>query len=347
MVRVFKCPNCGGELVFEGGTESLICPHCQQTISVEEIERNLSSANENGLKSESIDSDGDGILEYKCPACGADLVTDEHTAATFCSFCGSPTILSDRISGAVKPKRLIPFAFDKEEAKAHFRNWKGRGLLTPSSFKSEATMSKIAGIYVPYWLYSYHTDVEIHGTAERVRTARHGDIEEISTDHFLINREMKAEYIEVPYDASEKMPDNEMAYLEPFDYTKLVNFKMPYLSGYAAEKFQYTDEDLKDRVKSSIESSLISKAVSSIVGYNSVHPADTRVRFSNEKTEYVMLPVWILNYTYANKKTTLYMNGSTGKINGKLPISRGKTVLLFLGITLLALGLVLLIRGGL
>ena len=37
-----------------------------------------------------------------------------------------------------------------------------------------------------------------------------------------------------------------------------------------------------------------------------------------------MLPVWVLNYRYQGQDYAFTLNGQTGKLHGKLPISKGK-----------------------
>ena len=53
---------------------------------------------------------------YRCPDCGAEIVTDATTAATFCVFCHNPTIIPARLSGEYRPSRVIPFKISKEAA---------------------------------------------------------------------------------------------------------------------------------------------------------------------------------------------------------------------------------------
>ena len=38
-----------------------------------------------------------GMRAYLCKNCGAELMADETTTAAECPYCGSPTILPDRI----------------------------------------------------------------------------------------------------------------------------------------------------------------------------------------------------------------------------------------------------------
>ena len=46
------------------------------------------------------------------------------------------------------------------------------------------------------------------------------------------------------------------------------------------------------------------------------------VDFSNNKSHYALLPVWILNTTWKNEKYLFAMNGQSGKFVGNLPIDR-------------------------
>lgn len=71
--------------------------------------------------------------------------------------------------------------------------------------------------------------------ANKVRTTRRGDTEYTYTDHFDVYRDVSAEFKRIPADASEKMPDEQMDMLEPYNYSEITDFAMPYLSGYLSE----------------------------------------------------------------------------------------------------------------
>ena len=330
MAKIYKCPGCGGELVYQSGTDHMVCPHCGRTVAVSALEEMINAGQTVGLSGGAqTDNAGNGIREYHCPACGAAIVADENTVATFCSFCGNPTLLEERASGEFNPSRLIPFQFDKKQAQEKFRQWARQGRLTPSSFHSQAVMDKVSGVYVPFWLYSYTTNVELAGNAAIHHIERQETQEIITTDYFTFHRVVTGDYENVPYNASASMPDDDMQVLEPYDYSLLKQFSMPYLSGFFAEKFTYKADELKGQVQNALRDDIVSAALSTVAGYDEVQPAMTNVEFSNEKTEYVMLPVWTLNYTYNGKKYPIYMNGATGKIDGVLPTSKGKTFAMF------------------
>ena len=45
---------------------------------------------------------------YTCLSCGAEIVTDETTAATFCYYCHNPVVLGGRLEGDFLPDKVIP-----------------------------------------------------------------------------------------------------------------------------------------------------------------------------------------------------------------------------------------------
>ena len=51
------------------------------------------------------------------------------------------------------------------------------------------------------------------------------------------------------------------------------------------------------------------------------------------KSYYVLLPVWMITQDYNKAEYTFAMNGQTGKVVGKPPISKGKVMAWFSGIT--------------
>lgn len=335
----YKCPNCGSSMVFDGNTGKLTCPSCGRTDNIEEIP--------DPLKQQVFVEDE--VKEYHCTSCGAVLVTDPETSATTCSFCGSAVVLSDRLSGELAPAMVIPFSITKEEAIQAFKKWCRNGLLTPSDFMTADRIKGITGMYVPFWLYDLHNRVEVHGHGTKVRIYTQGDYEYTETQHFDIYRKIRLNYVKVPIDASEKMNDEVMDKLEPFPYQQLKNFKTPYLAGYIAEKYSYNDEQLYPRAKDKIQSYIDSYISSAVSGYTTVNFTNKQVDTTLKQADYVLLPVWMVHYDYNKMEHTFAMNGQTGKVVGKPPISKAKVAAWFAGISgvsLLSLKLISWMMGG-
>ncbi|MFA9376797.1 MAG: hypothetical protein ACERKZ_08580 [Lachnotalea sp.] len=306
-------------MTFDSEKQQLVCPHCNTLKSVEEMGSNL-------------DESTMEVKSYHCPTCGAELVTDVNTTATFCNYCGNSALIESRIIQD-RPSAVIPFSTSKEEAKAAYLKWCKKGMLTPKSFITQNTIEKISGIYVPFWVYDYDTEVSLRADCTRVRVERHGDTEYTHTDHFDVYREVKTSYNKVPADASEKMDDDIMDKLEPFNYNSLKQFEIPYLSGFLSEKYSYTSEEMRERVEKRINQYASSAARNTISGYATTNVIYEDIRLNNISAKYILLPVWILNYRYLGKNFVFAMNGQTGKVVGDLPISKAKMTGWFTGIT--------------
>lgn len=120
-----------------------------------------------------------------------------------------------------------------------------------------------------------------------------------------------------------------MDMLEPFDYSELQDFQTPYLSGYLAEKYNYTDEDLFPRVQQRVSNYTMEYIRSTMTQYTDTKIESRNINISSEKAYYILLPVWILCYDYQQMEHNFIMNGQTGKIVGKPPISKLKAALFF------------------
>ena len=262
---------------------------------------------------------------YICPSCGAEIVTDDVTAATFCVFCGNPTILPKQLEGEYRPAAILPFETDKEDAKKAFLNLcKGKKLLPPG-YTSEQRLEKITGVYVPFWLFDCKADFTYHATGENVSTWADPRFIYTKTDLYHIHREGRMEFENIPLDASEKMQDDLMDALEPFHLDRKKPFDMSYLSGFLAEKYTYEPKDLYDRMTGRITPGVEHKAGEGGRAYQRVYGVKCHTEFSSDKQTYMLLPVWMLNSRYQGKDYLFAMNGQTGKIVGELPVSSGQT----------------------
>ena len=273
-------------------------------------------------------------VQYQCNNCGAILITNPDTAATTCSFCGAPMILSDRLEGTLAPAKIIPFTISKQQAQDAFCKWCHKGRFTPKGYYSPAKLKAMTGIYVPFWLFDLNARVDLEAEGRRVMTARQGDYIITNTSFYDVTRRADLNYKKIPVDASERMNDTMMDKLEPFFYKDLKDFAAPYLAGYVAEKYNYTDKALMNRVKSRVHTYASQYVRNTISGYNSLTVHREEIDTSEQHADYTFLPVWLLNYDEKNADHIFAMNGQTGKIVGKPPISKPRVAKYAAGIFL-------------
>ena len=162
-IQSYKCPNCGGGLVFDPKTQKFKCEYCLSAFTeealkeMEEAARKSEGASKPGgmQEAEKIESQKQAeskMVLYTCPSCGAEIVAQETTASTYCCYCHNPVVLSGSLDGKYRPDGLIPFEIDKKKAKEIFKNWIQKKKYVPDDFYSPRQMEYLEGIYYPYWM---------------------------------------------------------------------------------------------------------------------------------------------------------------------------------------------------
>ena len=144
-IQSYKCPNCGGGLVFDPKTQKFKCEYClsaftEETLKeMEEVARKSEEASKPGgmPEAEKIESQKQAeskMVLYTCPSCGAEIVAQETTASTYCCYFHNPVVLSGSLDGKYRPDGLIPFEIDKKKAKEIFKNWIQKKKYVPDDF---------------------------------------------------------------------------------------------------------------------------------------------------------------------------------------------------------------------
>lgn len=367
MVVQYKCPGCGANMMFDSLSGMLTCTSCGHSIDIQEYAEKNGGKYEQEAANDNVDevtgeyrevheeaSDNvfdETVVSYQCENCGAELVVSEDTTATKCSFCGSPMILADRMQGKKAPTRVIPFRVSKEDAIRGFKKWCKKGLITPNDFMTADRIQDIVGIYVPFWLFDVTGQGEVHADCTRVSHYSSGNYNVTATKHYKVWRKLDLDYERIPVDASERMDDDLMDKLEPFYYEDIKEFSSMYLPGFVAESYNYTDDDLLPRVRERVQKWMDDYARQTMKNYATVNITGREYDIRKKKTDYSLLPVWMINYNYRNGEYVFAMNGDTGKIVGKPPISKVKAAAWFLGtggglFLILRLITVFLLGGG-
>ena len=208
-------------------------------------------------------------------------------------------------------------------------------------------LEKVTGVYIPFWTYDADVSARLDGIGKNTKTWRSGDYVYTKTDEYTVMRDGTMKYERVPADGSKKFDDDTMDSVEPFDYSGLKDFNMSYLSGFLSEKYDVSKEEAKKRADSRIINSSKDELLKT-AKYQSVSVSNMNCNIDNKKTEYVLLPVWMLNIKYNDKLHLFAMNGQTGKMVGNVPIDNKKRVLAsigaFLGSTAILSLITLIIR---
>ena len=139
----------------------------------------------------------------------------------------------------------------------------------------------------------------------------------------------------IPVDASSKMPDDYMDSIEPYDYADLKPFSTAYLPGFLADKYDVSIEESRERADKRCTGSLVAALQSTVTGYTSCNETSRDIHLKRGRVHYALLPVWLLSTKWEGKDFLFAMNGQTGKLVGKLPVSTKRVVGLFAAIAAL------------
>lgn len=346
-----KCPNCGGELIFDPKSQKYKCEYCGSDFALDEIRtvetttqqnpgmeqddpetagqkaQQMAASEEAARSGEETTADASAVV-YTCPSCGAQIVTDQTTAATFCYYCHNPVLLSGQLSGTFHPDQIIPFEIDRSQAEAHFLDFVQKKKFVPNAFFQKKQIERLTGIYYPYWVYDAEVDGTVTAEGSKVRVFMAGDEEITETRIYRMERAGEVTLKEITKHALTKTDRLLAEGVLPYDFSKAEPFHMGYLSGFYAEKRDMEKTELEAEVHGEVESYTRNLLEDTIQGYTGVHIISDHIRPVKEKWQYTLLPVWTVTYKGQNGKTYYYsMNGQNGKTYGELPIDRKKVFL--------------------
>lgn len=361
----FKCPNCDGELIFDPATGQYKCEYCDSLFTQQQLDamKPAASAEKTAQAAEDAQSawtgardvppgdrqegtgghrEGQAVI-YTCPSCGAEIITDETTAATFCYYCHNPVVLGNRLEGKYLPNRVIPFQVTKEVAEKGFLTYVGKKKFVPKAFFDKRQITSMTGVYFPYWLYDVELDGKMQADARTIRVWRTKDVEYTETKHYAVCREGDIALGNLPENALQKANAKLALGVMPYDFSKAKEFHMGYLSGFVAERRDIEQTTVQAKMQSQMRESAEKLLRETISGYNGVSVRNVNFLPKKELWSYVLLPVWTITYKGRDGKVYYYsMNAQTGKVCGELPVDGRKLafVSLLTGLVVFAAGLI-------
>ena len=331
----YKCPNCDAGLIFSAESQSFVCEFCMSEFT--EAELLATGAAEKEAERERLDSEfASEIDEYHCPSCGAEIITDHSTVADFCYYCHNPIVLSDKVSGVMRPTKVIPFRFSKKEAIERFLKFARSKWFVPRGYFSGEHIEKMSGVYYPFWVTDADTDGAMKALGKRVRTWRSGDYRYTETKSFAVYRRGRIHFEDITTAAISTEDKAMLEGILPYPLDDYQDFATPYLQGFVAKKRDIEREALGAEVKGRMTGYAEQLMRSTAPGYSSLTTQSMDLAILMSHWEYALLPIWVLTYKKKDKTFVYAMNGSTGKVYGELPISIPKLLLFALGVLIAA-----------
>ena len=318
----YQCPNCGAGLIFDAEKGRFACEFCLSDFAKGELDAagSAEKAREREAQDEAF---REQMHAYSCPSCGAEVMADGETVADFCYYCHNPVVLSDQLSGAFRPDRVIPFKFGKQQAIERFLKYAKSHRFVPRDYFAAEQVEKITGVYYPFWVTDADSSAAMTAEGTRIRTWIVGNVKYTETTRLEFEREGEIHFEDIVTSALSTEDKEMLEGVLPYPSESLEAFSMPYLTGFVAKKRDVERDSLSEEVRERMEGYADRLLRNTMEGEVSrTHP---RLQIHQSHWEYALMPVWVL--TYRDKAGQIYkyaMNGYTGKVYGELPISKFK-----------------------
>ncbi len=352
----FPCVNCGAQTAWEPEVDALACEYCGHA---EPVPRGEGAIVERTFEEAASAAHGFGVemRVVRCANCDARVTLDEGATASSCVYCGSASVLAqDANRNALRPESLIPLDVSRDAVGAAFRKWTHGLWFRPNAIK-RIELSDAVGLYVPFWTfdcgvashwsadaghYYYVTEnvtVIVNGRAQvrskQVRKVRWepawGDRRDVYDDALVC--------------ATRGLAHELVTRLGGFDTTALVPYRPEYLAGWRAEEYRVDLEAGWEQGRHDIEARQRIRCAADIPG-DTHRNLRVKSTFSDVRWKHALLPVWSLQYEFANKTYVVLVNGQSGIVTGRAPYSAIKIVVAALAVgAVLALAAVVAGQG--
>lgn len=308
----YKCPTCASNIFYQPEVKGMVCRNCGNIYDPTTLEKMGSlgwSVEQDYTGDNDISAEDRKRHEIVCSSCGAVMIADENMMSTMCAFCGSPTLITRRMTREFKPDYIVPFKIGRETAAANIREWIKTRKMTPKGFAAKSRIIDMMPVYVPFWLLDCAVHSDLYGSAKKNRRET------------LVRTKAKYYVKGVPFDGSLKIANRLMEAVEPYDYSEMVKFDNRYLQGFYANKYDQRPFDMLDRFIKRLDRMSLDMTGTVAAKFDE-YKSDSMKNFtwmSDVGVKYCLLPVWFVTVGFKGSTYKLAVNGQTGEAAGRAP----------------------------
>ncbi len=346
------CPACGAQAEWNPTKQKLVCPFCG-TESPYSIDRDTGKVAERDLASGLRDSaDADAAWQQQrrsvqCQSCRAIMVYDASRVGQNCEFCGSPALVAyEEIKSPIRPEGVLPFRVDRNRVRDDIRRWWRSKWLAPGRLARAALVDTVKSLYIPYWTFDARAHCPWEAEAGHYYyvnvEGRDSNGNRVMRQEQRVRWEQAAGVVDHVFDddlvaGTTGVDGHLLKGVEPFPTADVVPYDTAFLSGHVVEHYQVALTDAAGDSEVQMRATLEQLCIRQIPGDTHrnlvIHPV-----FSGRTFKHLLVPIWLLVYTYGARPYQVVVNGYTGEIAGKYPYSPWKIALLIL-LALIAIGL--------
>ena len=334
-LQKIECPACGAQAEWNPSKEKLVCPFCG-TESPYHIDRQQGTVVELDLVKtlRELPDDERGWQtdrrSVQCQSCRAVMVFDPARVGQNCEFCGSPALVAyEEIKAPIRPQGVLPFKIDGNRIRDSIRSWWRSKWFAPNALSHSALVDTLKSVYIPYWTFDaqvhcpwqaeagYHYYVPVQGVDSKGRPVTRM---EQRTRWEPAAGVVDHAFDDEPVPGTQGLPLDLLRQVEPFPTQEVVAYDTAFLSGHVVEHYQVVLLDAAQRAQEQMQAQLEQLCAGQVPG-DTYRNLQINPQYSARTFKHVLVPIWLLTYTYGAKVFNVIANGYTGKIAGRYPKS--------------------------
>jgi hypothetical protein len=331
------CPDCGGELEWNAAKQVLACPYCG-FIPKEQPTRGEGGG---GIKEHDLEQAladvgnerrgyGSPVVKVKCQSCHAISVFQPDRVAQRCDFCGSPSIVSyEEARDPIAPESLLPVKLADHRVRDILKQWYASRWFAPNRLRSAALTDTLRAIYLPYWTFDARADARwtaesgnyyyetVHETnAQGRRVAR-----QVQKVRWSPSSGRLAHFFDddlVPGTTGVRM--DLLRAVEPFPTDQLAPYDPAFVRGWTVERYQVDLRLASQTSHEQMERQLHGMCAQQVPG-DTHRNLQVDSKYSARTFKHILVPVWLVTYTFGARSFQTLVNGYTGAVAGDRPVS--------------------------
>lgn len=343
-----KCPKCDAAITYNEADagKAVKCASCgAEVLAVDATEK---------------------LLSLKCAGCGGAVEIQPGMTEVVCPYCGASYLLPPAYAAAPAKadvtEYITPFKIFQNNMLEHLNQWLDKGVFTAGDADTAAAVTKVTAKYVPLYICGcdttstwtgknstteYRTVTKTRTDAQGARSTYH-EKEPYKEWHSASGTH--AGHYRVALSASSSLPQEALEKIggDPGNFTSDEGAE-PY--GRAAREDNFpVERPAFDAAEGQRRAKIKVEALERAACDGEVERLEScSTQLSNLAARLSYHPFWWLTYTYKAKPYNCLMDGATGAVTGKKPVSKTKVVIAVV-ITIVVVVLIILaiicISGG-
>jgi ribosomal protein S27E len=273
---------------------------------------------------------GTPTIKVKCQSCDAISVFEASRVAQRCEFCGSPSIVPyQETRDVITPESLLPVKLDQSRVRDVIKQWVASRWFAPDNLKSGALTDTLKAIYLPYWTFdaSAHADWtamsgEYYYTTEQYTDAK-GQTQTRQVQHtrwYPSSGQVDHFFDDVPVPGTVGIRMDLLRKIEPFPTKELQPYDPTFVRGWTVERYQVDLRKASEMNRQQMDQDMTARCGKEVPG-DTYTNLNVSAQYSARTFKHILVPVWLVTYTFGSRSFQMVVNGYTGTTAGDRPIS--------------------------